>query len=112
MIIPTNVGKDLTIFNTHSWYTFSANQNQNKFPRSSCGGAVEMNPTRNYEVVRSIPGLSQWVKDLVLLWLWCRSQTGLGSRVAVAVVWLAAVAPIGCLVWKPPCAECGLKKPK
>ena len=20
----------------------------------------------------SIPGLAQWVKDLVLLWLWCR----------------------------------------
>ena len=27
-------------------------------------GAVEMNPTRNHEVVGSIPGLSQWVKDL------------------------------------------------
>ena len=23
----------------------------------------------------SIPGLSQWVKDLVLLWLWCRLTT-------------------------------------
>ena len=52
-----------------------------------------------------IPGLSQWVKDLVLpvscgiglrrgldlvlLWLWCR---------------LAAVAPIRPLAWKPPYA--------
>ena len=25
-----------------------------------------MNPTRNHEVVGSIPGLTQWVKDLVL----------------------------------------------
>ena len=33
--------------------------------RSSCCGAAEMNPTRNYEVVGSIPGLAQWVKDLV-----------------------------------------------
>ena len=28
---------------------------------------AEMNPTRNHEVVGSIPDLAQWVKDLVLL---------------------------------------------
>ena len=26
------------------------------------------NPTRNDEVAGSIPGLAQWIKDLVLLW--------------------------------------------
>ena len=37
---------------------------------SSRRGTVEMNSTRNHEVVGSIPGLTQWVKDPVLLWLW------------------------------------------
>ena len=32
--------------------------------RSSCCGAVEMNPTRNREIAGSIPGLTHWVKDL------------------------------------------------
>ena len=30
------------------------------------------NPTRNQEVSGSIPGLTQWIKDLALLWLWHR----------------------------------------
>ena len=44
------------------------------------------NPTRNRGVAGSIPGLAQWVKDLVGIALSCRSQTWLRSCVAVAVV--------------------------
>ena len=29
-------------------------------------GTAETNPTRSHEVVGSIPGLTQWVKDLAL----------------------------------------------
>ena len=56
---------------------------------SSHRGALETNPTRNHEVAGSSPGLSQWVKDLVLLWLWCR---------------LVATARIGPLAQEPPYA--------
>ena len=36
--------------------------------RSSRHGAEETNVTRNDEVVGSIPGLAQWVKEPVLPW--------------------------------------------
>ena len=36
--------------------------------RSSRLGAVETNPIRNHEVVGSIPGLAQGIKDPALLW--------------------------------------------
>ena len=45
------------------------------------------NPTRNREVAGSIPGPTQLVKDLALLWLWCKT---------------AAVALIRPLAWEPP----------
>ena len=65
---------------------------------SSCRGTAETNPTGIHEVAGSIPGLTQRVKDLVLLWLWCR---------------LATVAPIRPLAWEPPYAMCAaLKRPK
>ena len=46
------------------------------------------NPTRNHQVAGSIPGLAQWVKDLV--WLWHRP---------------VATAPIRPLAWETPYAK-------
>ena len=44
---------------------------KNQLLEFPCGSAV-MNPTINCEDASLIPGLSQWVKDPALLWLWCR----------------------------------------
>ena len=65
---------------------------------SSCHGSEVTNLTSICEYVNSIPGLTQWVKDLAWLWLWCR---------------LAAAAPIRPLAWELPHAVgAALKKTK
>ena len=44
-----------------------------------------MNLTRNHEVVGSIPGLASGLRIRHCCELWCRSQTRLGSHIAVAL---------------------------
>ena len=70
--------------------------------RSSCRGAVEMNPTRSHEVAGLIPGLTQWLRIWHRDELWCRSHIGLDP----VLLWLwcrsLATAPIGPLAWEPP----------
>ena len=69
---------------------------------SSRHGAAEMNPTRNHEVAASTPGLTQWVKNVVLPWAVCGIHGRRGSD--LMWLWLAAVALIGPLTWEPPYA--------
>ena len=65
------------------------------------------------QVAGLMPGLTQWVKDMVLRELWCRSQKRLGSGMAVAVARPAATAPIRPLAWEPPyAAGVALKRQK
>ena len=63
------------------------------------------NPTRNHEVVGSVPALAQWVNDPALL-----VSCGVGCRRGSDLMWLwlwhrpVATAPIRPLAWEPPYA--------
>ena len=65
---------------SHSISTFALNPGPINMPtclNNQKKGVLVMaqwltNPIRNHEVAGSIPGLAPWVRDLVLLWLWCR----------------------------------------
>ena len=59
------------------------------------------NPTRNHEVVGLIPGFTQGIKNLALLWLW-RRLLWLWRRLLWLWRRLEAKAPIPPLAWEPP----------
>ena len=50
-------------------YSFDSSPSSKTFPLHGVPVMAQWltNPTRNHEVMDSIPGLTQWVKDLVLL---------------------------------------------
>ena len=82
---------------------------------SSRRGAAETNPTRNHEVAGSMPGLAQWVKDLLRIAMSC--GVVLRRILDLALLWLwrrlAATAPIRRLAWEPPhAADAALKGQK
>ena len=81
----TGLGENSVSLRVENGARQAVNTPQKQANRSSCCGSVVNNPTRNHEVEGSIPGLAPGVKDLALPELWCRLQTQLGSRVAVAV---------------------------
>ena len=72
---------------------------------SSHHGSVVTKPARIHEVVGSIPGLGQWIKDSALL-VSCGVGHRHGSDPTLLWLWYrsAATAPIQPLAWKLPYA--------
>ena len=73
------------------------------------------NPTRNHDIVGSIPGLARWVEQGSSVAVSC----GVGYRLSwdPSLLWLwrrpVATAPIGPLAWEPPyAAGAALEKAK
>jgi len=60
-------------------------------------------PTRNHEVLGSVPGLAQWVGGIGVA-VSCGVGCGRGLDPALLCLWhrLVAIAPIRPLAWEPP----------
>ena len=92
-------------------HPFLIKNKEQKTPPGSSHCAAEMNLTRNHEDAGLIPGLIQGVKIRHCQELWCRSQTQLGSCIAVAVAGSCSSN------WTPSlrtstCCRCGQERKK
>ena len=71
--------------------SFNQSFSQLKYCTQSCWcGSAVTNLTGIHEDVGWIPGLNHWVKDLALLWLWCRPAAAAPSR---PLAWELPYAP-------------------
>ena len=65
-LLEENMGENFYDINHSSIFLDQSPKTKEIKAWSSHHGTVEMNLTRNHEVVSSIPGLTQWVKDPAL----------------------------------------------